>query len=724
MRGASFIPNVTIPFGLRALFRLAFLLLAGTIIALAISVLIEEKQRSFQNYSASLAKTHAQIIARLRNPAGQLLLLNPSLAQQPSTPVRPLLLPYGALDFDDRTKARQAAESAGCGLQYPDGASLCAGIGNNPYAGAFIYLLGSFQSGPLIPLPTMNFELRSAHRMLVSVQVDQQRYSWIAPFQTLLDGTSVNPDRPGIRGRLTGYDPELTFGHGSKFDREFRAWVWQDGDCAGQPTPCSLRTQYSIRVPIAAFRDAIQEQRSTARAPITWPPIALAKTTVTVQAFAPTDAFASDQAKPTALFDSDTPGASSAVGVDELKDLLQPGERLSISKVGSSSKILELGSNQIEADLAPAWLDQLITGLPLLAVDSLSAKGSSYALAASDKIVTPLGQYEVNMQGDPKLVNERLAQVTQRISRYLWALLGMLALVWLALEWMIIRRITVLTKRAASLATSVKGSEAITSVEFQDLRGRDELGLLSTSLQSLFQRVKEDVRKDQIRAEQEKDSWQAVGHEIMSPLQSLMVLHPKQSDPSHRYISRMQQAVKILYGSASPADAIRAATPDLQVLDLSVFLQAVAQNSESIGIGQVSYTGASSTVLIHADEHWLEDALGHLLNNAAQHRLSGTLIQISLALVTTSQNAIQAEVSVSNQGAPIATELLGRVFEYGVSSKPGSQKPDGQVSNRGQGLFVVKTYVAKMAGTIVARNSANGVTFTLTFPLAQTDGYT
>ena len=29
----------------------------------------------------------------------------------------------------------------------PDGASVCAAIGNNPYAGGFIYLVGSFYAG-------------------------------------------------------------------------------------------------------------------------------------------------------------------------------------------------------------------------------------------------------------------------------------------------------------------------------------------------------------------------------------------------------------------------------------------------------------------------------------------------------------------------------------------------------------------------------------------------
>ena len=39
-------------------------------------------------------------------------------------------------------------------------------------------------------------------------------------------------------------------------------------------------------------------------------------------------------------------------------------------------------------------------------------------------------------------------------------------------------------------------------------------------------------------------------------------------------------------------------------------------------------------------------------------------------------------------------------------------------STRGQGLFVARTYMAKMGGTVTARNEQGGVTFELLFPLA------
>ena len=54
----------------------------------------------------------------------------------------------------------------------------------------------------------------------------------------------------------------------------------------------------------------------------------------------------------------------------------------------------------------------------------------------------------------------------------------------------------------------------------------------------------------------------------------------------------------------------------------------------------------------------------------------------------------------------LAADQLARIFDYGVSD---AEPQDGV--RRGQGLFVAKTYLAKMGGSIAARNVADGVVF-------------
>jgi signal transduction histidine kinase len=55
-------------------------------------------------------------------------------------------------------------------------------------------------------------------------------------------------------------------------------------------------------------------------------------------------------------------------------------------------------------------------------------------------------------------------------------------------------------------------------------------------------------------------------------------------------------------------------------------------------------------------------------------------------------------------------KMLDKIFEYGVSD----QQDSGANGNRGQGLFVAQTYMAKMGGTVSARNVEGGVEFVLT----------
>jgi signal transduction histidine kinase len=266
-----------------------------------------------------------------------------------------------------------------------------------------------------------------------------------------------------------------------------------------------------------------------------------------------------------------------------------------------------------------------------------------------------------------------------------------------------------LTTRAAAVKKSVQASEGLIPLDLQDLRGRDELGLLAAVLSDLLQRINEDVKREQIRANQEKDMWHAVGHEILSPLQSLMALHAAPDDPSQRYIHRMQQAIKVLYGGASPSEAILSATLPVSTLDVNAFLRHVAANAAHAGIDRVHFEDTGEPMVVRAEEHSLEDVITHVLSNADRYRLADSAIRISLR-----RTADAAEVRIYNQGPAIEPAMLGKIFEYGVSDATDS----GAQGNRGQGLFVAKTYMAKMGGTIEARNASGGVEFVLLLAVA------
>ncbi|MBV8208675.1 MAG: HAMP domain-containing histidine kinase [Burkholderiaceae bacterium] len=682
---------VRVPPHLRVLFRGAFLLLMAATLGLALSVLQDEKERGARLYTDSLKKTESQIAARLRHPAGQLALLNPTVATRRVQSVHPLLLPFAALDFDDRYKARQAVEMAGCGLQYPGGATLCAAVGANPYAGGFVYLVASLAAGELTAHDRGDLELTDVHRVRVDVDYRGSHSRWIAPYERSRDG----------RGRLTGYAGDAPLAEGVRPLRDFRGWLWQEGRCidpSEEAPGCARRTFISIRLPVTVFQDAL-----AARDPH-WPPPDLDKMAVRLRLLAPGSA--------APVFDSDAAGATMPFSLAELGDLLRPGEHLTVRRAGAASPLFTLeGSDPGDERVAP-WVAWLIRELP--------AHGLPSPLSERALVDTSLGRFELELSGDLRSVNRSLAAVVTRLAWTVGTMLFAIGAVWGALELLVIRRITLLTSRAAAVSTGMRSAPEgarLSDLDLSDLGGRDELGVLAQGLKDLLHRVNEDMRREQIRTAQEKDLWHAVGHEIMAPLQSLMALHGGKGDPSERYIARMQQAVRVLYGQASPSEAFEATRVAMQAMDLDAFLGHVAENARYIGIDGVQYVPHGRPLLVRADEHCLEDVVTHVLRNAQRHRKAGT--QIRLRVEADSQSV---RATLHNEGAPIADGMLDRIFEYGVSETAGAADEENganapsTAAQRGQGLFVARTYMAKMGGTIFARNCDDGVEFTLSLP--------
>ncbi|MGQ0749028.1 MAG: sensor histidine kinase [Betaproteobacteria bacterium] len=671
----------------RLIFRGAFLLLLAATLGLAVMILKWEKERGYHNYRHTLARTQGEIMAKLRHPSGQLALLNAGSGMS-AVPLHPLVLPYGALDFDDRNKAQQAVEMAGCSVRFPDGGAICVAIGNNPYAGGFIYLVGSFMSGDLVARRRGARDLDDVHRARVTLSMRGRETRWIAPFEMLDDSARAGV----VRGRLTGFiDTGLRLPVTARPVRDFRGWLWQSRACvegANKQNGCLKRSHFSIRLPVEEFREALFRE-----SPPVWPPPDLQQIRVRIEMLGP------DSDRP--LFDSNAARSTRPFSLEDLAPTLQPGDRLRIAKLDSALKeVFTLRGADVSAEPMSPWMVKLVRKLPVTGFDA--------PLTVRETIATPAGNYEAELASDVNTVDRNLSIVATRLSWYVGGMLLAIAAAWVLIEAGLIRRIAVLTKRAAAVAYNVQDAhidKRIGELDVSDLRGSDELGILAGSLSALLRRVKDDVKREQIRGAQERDMWHAVGHEIMSPLQSLMVLHDKPEDPSHRYVRRMQQAVKVLYGAAPPSEALEAASLQLGAVDLNAFLGNVAGNAHFAGIDDVRYAPAAGPVVVRAEEYSLEDVITHVLRNAARHRTPGTPITIAL----TWAEAI-ARVAIHNCGTGIDPSLIGKIFEYGVSDPALHDTPE----HRGQGLFVARTYMAKMGGTIAAENVPDGVVVTLT----------
>lgn len=697
------LPALTLPrlplsaFRRRIVFHVVFLLLALAVVGLALSLLAEEKQRSRERYEAGFRQTLSTLVAQLRHPSGQLALVNAGAAPTADGGLVPVVLPFSALDYSDPFKARQAVEMSGCAVHWPDdGGQLCAGVGNSAYAGGVVYLVADLVLPPAVAREPGTLALAPVSHAVVSAETgDGVTERWVAPFEAPSDGP-VDAADGGLRGRVTGFAGEgVALVKGALPVRDFRGWLWQEAACAhpGEALPgCGRRSLLSLRVPVEAWRTALFA--SPARS---WPPAGLERTRLRLQWQGP---------EGVVQFDSARAGAVQPFSLQHLGGQLSGGEVLRVERLdGAAPRLVSQLRGQAPADeRAAPWLTRLVLRLP--------STDTRTQVQAEDTFTSSSGRYRLTLTGDLASVDRQLSATATRVSWSVGAMLAAIFLAWLIIEVGLIRRVALLTKRAAALSYNMQDPQVerrLGELDVSDLSGRDELGILAGSLAALLQRVKEGVRREHLRNEQERDMWQAVGHEIMSPLQSLMVLHGDAADPSHRYVQRMQQAVRVLYGTASPSEAITAATVEVGALDLDNFLTHVAQNAPYAGIADVNYTPAGAPVWVQADEHSLEDVVTHVLRNADRYRPAGTPVALVLG-----EDGAMVDLRIHNQGPPIADSLLDAIFEYGVSDGTA----DGQGEGRGQGLFVARTYMAKMGGTITAANTADGVTFTLRLPRA------
>ena len=132
-------------------------------------------------------------------------------------------------------------------------------------------------------------------------------------------------------------------------------------------------------------------------------------------------------------------------------------------------------------------------------------------------------------------------------------------------------------------------------------------------------------------------------------------------------------------------------------LDLATFLREVAANAPYAGIEHVQARAASRPARPWPTRSKLEDALTHLLTNAQRYRVPGSPITLTLSATES-----EARIEVRNQGPTIAPDRLATLFELGTSDASSQ-------TQRGQGLFVARGYLAKMGGSIEVRNRADGV---------------
>lgn len=111
---------------------------------------------------------------------------------------------------------------------------------------------------------------------------------------------------------------------------------------------------------------------------------------------------------------------------------------------------------------------------------------------------------------------------------------------------------------------------------------------------------------------------------------------------------------------------------------------------------------------VNADRLMLRQALGNLLSNALRHAEPASTVTVRVQSV---QEGV--EISVANQGEPIAPEHLARVFDRFFRVDPARQRSS---EGTGLGLAITQSIVQAHGGTIKAASHGGVTTFTVSLP--------
>lgn len=114
---------------------------------------------------------------------------------------------------------------------------------------------------------------------------------------------------------------------------------------------------------------------------------------------------------------------------------------------------------------------------------------------------------------------------------------------------------------------------------------------------------------------------------------------------------------------------------------------------------------------VKGDPEWLERLAKILIDNACKYARPQSVVRVRLR-----RSSRHVQLSVNNQGAPIAREDLPHIFDRFYRSERARSRTNGDEGGFGLGLAIAKGVAEACGGGIAAESDeASGTTFTVTF---------
>lgn len=307
-----------------------------------------------------------------------------------------------------------------------------------------------------------------------------------------------------------------------------------------------------------------------------------------------------------------------------------------------------------------------------------------------------------------KLLGER----TQMLAAYrfkLWLALGTGALLAFALGWWVsqrgLRPLRALAARAANIDVQHL------HLRLEGVEHVQELALLGEAFNQMLARLEGGFARMSRFSED-------LAHEMRTPLNNLMghtelaLRKTRSADDYQTLLASSQEEYERLSRMIDNMLFLaRAEQPDAVVKCEPIALHdAVAQlcdyfegMADERGITLVNRAHGT----LHAEPQLLRRALANLLANALRYGDANSPVTID---VSTPGETL--EISVMNQGPPIAPEDIPRLFDRFYRCDPARTQPG---DSGGLGLAIVRSIMQMHGGAVRAESEANGTRFVLAF---------
>jgi len=280
-----------------------------------------------------------------------------------------------------------------------------------------------------------------------------------------------------------------------------------------------------------------------------------------------------------------------------------------------------------------------------------------------------------------------------------------------------------------------KASEKMEALDFSwqlDTARTDEIGILTSNLSQLANRLsaalrelqsfnemlQDDVKKEKEQKQKQMDFFSAVSHELKTPITVIkgqlegMIDNVGVYQNHDRYLNRsfmvacqMEEIVKELLMVARMASSDFDLKPE--DIDFSALVHDCIKDHEDLSIGKemIISSQIEEGLLLLGNRKLLLKVLNNVMNNAIHHSPNGSLVYVH-----TYKEDGKFIFSVENTGVQIPKNELPKLFGAFYRIEKSRNRSTG---GTGLGLYIVKMILDMYLGEYMIENTKQGVLFTI-----------